>query len=198
MLSLWGYAIYNALPTLDLKQAFSFNNSQPPSKEFVDLTQKLKSPEEIQEKGYSEKDLLRYLLHLKNSHIIKGFTWKRIKPKTATFHTIWNTRPKEDEVYVLFGLCTTGEDREQLIKRIRRVNTLDDNTTTMREKIRVYHNFIVRKREATDHAIAITNTEEGLLISDNARKRKCIIRDMTDLAASLVSFHCLYVLRIEI
>ena len=56
----------------------------------------------------------------------------------------------------------------------RRVGTQGDIATTMREKIRVYHNAIVI---ATDHAIVISNTEEGLFISNN---RKCIKRDMTD------------------
>ena len=55
---------------------------------------------------------------------------------------------------------------------------------TEEKNSRVYHNFIVRKKETTDHAIAITNTEERLLIRDNARKRQYIIRDRTNLTAS--------------
>ena len=194
------YAIYNALPTMELRQAFSCNNNQPPSKAFVELIKEYKSIQEIREKGYSEKDMLRYLRHLKKTDIIKEFTWKRIKARTATFHTVWETPPKEQEVFVLFGLCTTGDDRETLIKRIKRVKRegSESGASNMKEQIRVYHNLKVSRRECTDHAIAITSSDKGLQISDNAKKRKCTIQDMTNVATSLVSFHCLYVLRINI
>ena len=68
----------------------------------------------------------------------------------------------------------------------------------MKEQIRIYHNFKVNKRECTDRAIAITSSNKGLKISDNAMNRKCAIQDMTNVATSLMSFHCLYVLRINI
>ena len=67
----------------------------------------------------------------------------------------------------------------------------------MQEQIQVYHGFDIPKKEVTDHAISITNSNEGLLISDNARKRKFVVEDMVDVTRSLISFHCLYVLKME-
>ena len=146
--------------------------------------------------------MLRYLLHLKRTDIIKEFTWKRIKASTstATFHTIWETPPREQELFVLFGQCITGDDRKTLIKNIKRVNEEGSvsGVSAMKEQKGIYHNFKVNKRECTDHAIAITSSNKGIQISDNSRKQKRTNQDMTNIATSLVSFHYLHVLRINI
>ena len=192
------YAIYNALPTTELKHAFSYGNSQPLSREFVALIQKDRSPEEIAKDGYTEVDILKYLQHLQRNQHISSFTWKRIKPRKATFHTVWNNRPTNNSHYILFGLATTGPSREQLIKRLKKTEGGESGKAKIAEQIRVYHSFSsYSKKECTDHAIAISNTEEGLWLSDNARKRKMQIEDITTLAQSLISFHCIYVFKIE-
>ena len=191
-------AIWNALPTAELKLAFSNNNNEQPSQEFVKVVGTTKTAEETAKKGYSERDLQKYLKHLKQANRIKEFKWKRMKAKKATFHTVWNTPPKGTEIFVLFGWCTTGEARQQLIKRIKKAKARENETTKMKEQIRIYHNYNVIKSESTEHAIAIANSEEGLLISDSARKRMYAIEDMTQIAASLVAFHCLYVLDMKL
>ena len=88
--------------TMELRQAFGCNIDQPPSKAFFELTRECKSIQETREKGYSEKDMLRYLLHLKRTDIIKEFTWKRIKESTAIFHTIWETPLREKEFRTIY------------------------------------------------------------------------------------------------
>ena len=192
------YAIYNALPTLAQKQRFSGNNIEIPSQEFVTFIHKMKSTEETMRRGYSERDILLYLRNLKTTGKIEAFVWKRIKASRATLHTIYSTPPKNEEIFVLFGYCTTGEDRDKLIKRIKKVgreNGSDTEEEKTKKQIKAYHNFTVKMSECTDHAIAITNSDEGLLISDNAKKRKFVFRDVTDIARSLVRMHCMYVLR---
>ena len=192
------YAIYNAIPTAELKHAFSYGNQQPPSKEFVTVVQQHRTKEEIAETGYTEVDLLKYLQHLQRSHFISSFVWKRIKPRKATFHVIWNNRTTSNTHYILFGLATTGPTREKLIKRLKAVHQVEKKQATKEEQVRVYHSFTAySKRDCTDHAIAISNVDEELWISDNARRKKRQIVDMTTVAQSLISFQCMYVFKIE-
>jgi len=193
------YAIYNALPTIELKIAFSCGNSEHPSNKFVEVVRLRKSAATIAKHGYTQMDMEKYLLFLEQNSYIKSFIWKRIKPRRATFHIVWNRRPKGYSQYVLFGHCTTGPSREHLIKRLKTVDGGKSGKAKMQEQIRVYHNFTsYAKKDCTDHAISITNSREGLLVSDNARKRKFVVEDMTDVAKSLISFYCLHVLTIEL
>jgi len=193
------YAIYNALPTIELKLAFSCGNSEHPSNKFVEVNRQWKTEETVAKDGYNQIDMQKYLRYLCTNSYIQSFTWKRIKSRTATFHTVWNNRPKGNSQYVLFGLCTTGPSRDLLIKRLKGVHGGRSGKAKMQEQIRVYHHFNSYSiRDCTDHAISITNSREGLLVSDNARKRKYVVNDMTDIAKSLISFQCLHVLDIEL
>jgi len=171
--------VYNALPTIELREAFCYGNSLQPSKEFVAYIGQRKSAAIIAKVGYNQVDMLNYLLHLKMDKFIDTFNWKRIKPKVATFHIVWNNRPEKNSQYVLFGHCTTGPSREHLIKRLKNVDGGKSGKGKIPEQIRVYHNFTYAKKDCTDHAISITNSSEGLLLSDNSRKRKIVIDDMT-------------------
>jgi len=193
------YSIYNALPTIELKVAFSCGNLEHPSNKFVEIIRIWRDDAAVAKDGYTQIDMQKYLVYLEQNFYIKSFEWKRIKPKAATFHVVWNNRPKGNSQYVLFGLCTTGPSRDLLIKRLKCVDGGKSGKAKMQEQIQVYHNFTsYAKRDCTDHAISITNSREGLLGSDNARKRKFVVEDMTDIAKSLISFHCLHVLNIEL
>ena len=105
------YAIYNALPSEKLKIAFSgrgITENERIEELFTATVLEYKSKEEIEEDEYTERDLTKYLKHLVKQNVLNAFCWKRKKPKTNNFHKIWINPPQRDEIYVLFGYCTTN------------------------------------------------------------------------------------------
>ena len=189
------FAIYNALESKFSKKAFSNNNTEEPAKSFNEWTRRWKTPEEIEKKGFTEFDMKRYLSILKSIGAIKRYEWKRMKNRHCNMHKILLNPPKEDEVFVLFGLCTTGENRNQLIKGLTAISA---GKATTQEQVRRYHQHVVRKKESTDHAVALSMHKNQLLLSDTARKIKHRVTDMITIARSLVCVHCTYVLRLYV
>ena len=135
----------------------------------------------------------RYLETLKSEKIIRNYDWKRIKNRKLNMHKLLKNPPRGEEVFVLFGLCTTRENRKQLVKKLR---TAPEGNAQLAIQIQRYHNQRPIKKESADHAVALSEYEGKTILSDTARKFKHPISDMVTLAHSLVCMHCLYVLRL--
>ena len=191
------FSILNALPTKELKAAFCGNEDG--SQKFENATRGWKTKEQICRTGYTERDMRRYLEILKEENIISSYVWKRKKSKSMSMHKIWKNPPKGNTVYVLFGVCTTGENRQRLIKRLERKNKQATPTEAeIQEQIQKYHSYTPVQRETTDHAVAITGEQGALVLSDTGRQKKHRIVDMTVLAYSLVCVYCVYVFELKV
>ena len=130
------YGILNALPTENLKNAFCGGGRE--AEKFISMASKWKTKQQIDEEGYNQKDLNHYLMKLEEEGHISSFIWKRKKSRTMNMHKILANPPLDDEIYVLFGLCTTGENRDQLIRKLNNVSKKRKRTAVIQEQVQCY------------------------------------------------------------
>ena len=190
------YGIFNALPTEQQKKAFCGGGVEADF--FMRVTSQWKSKKEVDEHGYNQVDLLRYLNELKKDGHISSFCLLRKKRNTMNLHKLLLNPPSDDEIYILFGLCTTGERRECLIRKLNNISKKRKRGAVQQEQVHCYHAHYTVERESTYHAVAIANDQGRLLLSDTARKMKQQITDVTVIARSLVCVHCVYVLELVV
>ena len=180
----------------ELKKAFCGGGIE--AEKFIGMTSQWKTKQQVDEEGYNEKDIRQYLEELRREGHIQRYCWKRKKNRSMNLHKVLANPPINDDIYILFGLCTTGEKREDLIRKLNNVSKKRKRGAIIQEQIQMYHAHRPVKRDSTDHAIAISNDQGRLLISDTARKIKQPITDVTVIARSLICVHCVYVLNLTV
>ena len=84
---------------------------------------------------------------------------------------IWEIPPRDQEVFLLYGLYNTWDERKTLIKRITGVKEgmSEANSTNYEGTDKNLQNLKVNKKECASHTIAVTSTDRGLQISGNAK-----------------------------
>ena len=109
-------------------------------------------------------------------------------------HKVLANSSLNDEIYVLLGLCTTGEKRDELIRKLNSIRKTRKLGAVIQEQIQCYLAHRPVARESTYHAIAMSNDQGRLLLSDTARKMMQQVTDVTVIARSLICVHCVYIL----
>lgn len=117
------WAIYNTLPSVQHKLAFSFNNIKDPTKEFIKLLKR----KNRKRTGYTEEDFREYFNHLVASHIIKGYEFEALNDWKMP-HFVVTEYHRDEESFVLMGKSPTG----QQVDKIKRA--LDSNQVTEKVK----------------------------------------------------------------
>ena len=95
----------------------------------------MKTKQEIDEEGYNQKDLNHYLMELKKEGHSSSYIWKRKKNRTMNMHKILANPPLNIEIYVLFGLCTTGENRDKLFRKLNNISKKRKRTAAIQEQV---------------------------------------------------------------
>jgi hypothetical protein len=74
-------------------------------------------------------------MELKKEGHFSSYIWKRKKNRTMDMHKVLANPPLINEIYVLFGLCTTGENRDKLIRKLNNVSKKRKRTAAIQEQV---------------------------------------------------------------
>ena len=80
-----------------------------------------------------------------------------------SLHKLLLNHPRDHEIYILFGLCTTGERRDGLIRKLNNISKKRKRGAVLQEQIHCYRTYRPVERESTYHAVAISNDQGRLL-----------------------------------
>lgn len=117
------WSIYNVLPSVQHKLAFSFNNIKDPTKEFINLLKRKNK----KKTGYTEEDFKKYFNHLVASGIIKSYKFEQPEGWVMP-HFIATQYHREEESFILMGKSPTS----QQVDKIQRA--VDNNEVTEKFK----------------------------------------------------------------